>query len=342
MEVAVVKCKSYDAREVKSAIRKSLELIEGDKIIKPHSKVLLKINLLLAKEPEYGVTTHPSIVKAVAELIKEQGAIPIVGESSGGADTTENAFEICGIKKICLENNIETINFEKAEMLKIIIPAVRKALPLAKPLFEADVVISLPKLKTHTYMLYTGAVKNFFGALPGEWKNLAHKLAQEPGKFANLLLDIYLATSPKLAIMDGVLAMEGNGPSAGNLKWTNLIIASKDCLALDFVVCKLIGYNPFGVYVIREAVKRNLLALDKIEVVGERLDSLPFKKPISELSKNIFPRVNPKKCKKCWSCVEYCPVNALTKNEFPKLNVEKCIQCYCCHELCPEGAVIVR
>lgn len=345
VKVALVKCKSYAQAEVKSSIHRALELIGGvERIIKPTQKALLKINLLLAKEPEYAVTTHPIIVKAVAELVKELGAIPVVGESSGGVDTTERAFEVCGIKKICSENDIEIINFERMPTTKTAIQAVGRALPLAKPLFDADIVVSLPKLKTHTYMLYTGAVKNFFGALPGDWKNLAHRLAQEPSKFANLLLDILLIIKPKLAIMDGVVGMEGNGPSAGKPIATNLILASEDCLALDFVACKLIGYNPLGVYVIREALRRKLFELEEIEVVGEKLEKvrIDFKKPVSELSKNVFPKVDPKKCRQCWLCVNSCPVNALSKNKFPILDKKKCIQCYCCHELCPESAVILR
>jgi uncharacterized protein (DUF362 family) len=276
--------------------------------------------------------------------VKSKGSVPIIGESSGGVGVTEKAFEISGIKKIASQHNIAIVNFERNITYELEITTLSRKFPIAKPLLDSDLVISLPKLKTHTFMLYTGAVKNLFGALPGKWKNLAHELAQEPGKFANLLLDIYLAVNPKLAIMDGILAMEGNGPSAGKPKWTNLILASQNCLALDFVACQIIGYNPFGIYVIREAIKRKLLAFEKIEVVGEKLENIKidFEKPVSELSKNIFPKVNPKKCKQCWLCVKSCPVNALTENEFPILNKSKCIQCYCCHELCPNNAVILQ
>jgi uncharacterized protein (DUF362 family) len=292
MKVAIVKCRSYALEELISSIKRVFELLKITSLT--YRKVLLKINLLLAKEPEHAVTTHPSFVRAITRYLKEAGIVPIIAESSGGVGTTEKAFKVCGISEIAKLERIELLDLEKVETQKLEFPSISSSLELAKPLLEIP-IISLPKLKTHTYMLYTGAVKNLFGALPGEWKTLAHRLARQPVKFANLLLDLYLILRPKLAIMDGILAMEANGPTAGKPKKLNLILASEDSLALDFVACKIIGYNPFGVYLIREAIKRALLEPEKIEIVGEQLEVIDFIKPRSELSKNLFPKFVSKK-----------------------------------------------
>jgi len=336
MKVSIVKCNDYS--KVKNSIKQSLDLIGGlEKIIKPDDMVLLKVNLLMAKKPEQAVTTHPSVVKAVIQLVKEKGGIPFVGDSAGGAGLTDKAFEVSGIKKVVEEENVELLNFETTGTYRV------KGLNIAKPLLDSDVVISLPKLKTHTFTFFTGAVKNFFGGIPGKQKSELHSKHQKLEDFSNMLLDIYSAVKPKLGIMDGVLGMEGDGPSNGEAVKSNIVLSSFDCIALDYVSSALIGYNPMGIATTRLAYKRKLGETENIEIAGEKIENvkIDFKKSVSEDAKeNVVPIVDREKCKKCLTCISICPVNAITIiNEDITFNRMKCIRCYCCSEICPEGAI---
>jgi len=336
VKVSIVKCEDYP--KVKNAIKQSLDLIGGlEKIIKPNDRVLLKVNLLMAKKAEYAVTTHPSVVKAVIQLVKEKKGIVFVGDSAGGAGLTDKAFEVSGIKKVVEEENVELLNFETTGTYNV------KGLNIAKPLLDSNVVISLPKLKTHTFTFFTGAVKNFFGGIPGKQKSELHSKYPKLEDFSNMLLDIYYAVKPKLGIMDGILGMEGDGPSNGKVVKSNVILSSFDCVSLDYVSSALIGYNPMGIATTRLGVERKLGETEKIEIAGEKIEnvSVDFKKPVSEDAKeNVIPIVDSDKCKKCLTCISICPVNAINIiNDDITFNRMKCILCYCCSELCPEGAI---
>lgn len=336
VKVSIVKCNDYS--KVKNAIRHSLDLIGGlEKVIKPDDRVLLKVNILMAKKPEYAVTTHPSVVKAVIQLVKEKGGMVFVGDSAGGTGLTDKAFAVSGIKSVTEQENVELLNFEKTGTYRI------KGLNIAKPLLDSDVVISLPKLKTHTFTFFTGAVKNLFGGIPGKQKSELHSKHKKLEDFSNMLLDIYSAVKPKLGIMDGILGMEGDGPSNGKVVRSNVILSSFDCISLDYVSSTLIGYNPMGIATTRLAFERKLGETENIEIVGEKLENvkIDFKKPISEDAKeNVVPFVDKDKCRKCLTCVNICPVNAINAvNNNITFNRMKCIRCYCCSELCPNGAI---
>ncbi|MDI6917718.1 MAG: DUF362 domain-containing protein [Thermoplasmatales archaeon] len=336
MNVSIVKCNDYST--MKNAIKQSLDLIGGlGRIIKPNDRVLLKVNLLMAKKPEQAVTTHPSVVKAIIQLVKEKDGIPFVGDSAGGAGLTDKAFEVSCIKKVAEEENAELLNFERTGTYRI------KGLNIAKPLLDSDVIISLPKLKTHTFTFFTGAVKNFFGGIPGKQKSELHSKYPKLNDFSNMILDIYSAVKPKLGIMDGVLGMEGDGPSNGEVVKSNVILSSFDCVSLDYVSSALIGYNPMGIATTRLAYERKLGETESIEIVGEKIENvkIDFRKPVSEDAKeNVVPFVDKEKCAQCLTCVSICPVNAINIiNDDITFNRTKCIRCYCCSELCPEGAI---
>ena len=232
---------------------------------------------------------------------------------------------------------------------------------LAKPMFAADFVINLPKLKTHSATIYTGAVKNLFGCIPGLRKAEYHRLAPDPRDFGQVLADIHQAVKVGLHIMDGVTAMEGEGPTAGSVYPAGKLLFSTDPLALDTVAAAMLGLGIEDIPILKTARARNLgeSNLAEIEIAGDytsppglRGFKLPkrlrYVKPrnykvvirVIDLLK-ARPRVNLKSCKHCNMCVESCPVQAIDRKT-KKINYNICIECMCCHELCEHKAVELR
>jgi uncharacterized protein (DUF362 family)/Pyruvate/2-oxoacid:ferredoxin oxidoreductase delta subunit len=361
-KVSIVRCSDYS--NVKSAIKEALALIGGlGSIITPGKRVLLKPNVLAIRAPEDAVTTHPAVVSAMCELVKEAGGIPLIGDGSGivrpGSTTTSEAFRASGIGAVASACGAELINFETSGYTEVSVPAARQfpRLYIAKAVLEADVVISLPKLKTHELTLYTGAVKNFFGAVPQKFRKQAHAL-EDRDRFGEAIVDIYSIVKPHLAVMDGVVGMEGNGPANGTPIASGVVLASYDCVALDMVASELIGFDPLKVPTNKAALSRGF-GTQNPEIAGVALQDagLKFKLPeggatamlpsflMRALRKHLTvkPFINTSKCVRCKACVLNCSANAIEDTgKILKINQEKCIQCYCCRELCPKDAVEIK
>jgi len=354
-KVSVVKCDSYDEKLVLEKVTYALDLI-GFKI-KKGSNVLLKPNVLSAKSPNEAITTHPSIVNAICRILKEKNCKISIGDSSGiGAfGGTRKAFKKTGIEEIAKRYNAELIPFEESEIVYTEINGkILKRIHVSKSVLDAELIINMPKLKTHTLIGYTGAVKNMFGIIPGGKKSDYHRICGNQATFADLLVDIYNFRKPDLNIMDGIIGMEGNGPAAGKIKKTGVIIAGRSGIALDFVAAKIIDFKTDDILTNKALIKRNLKP--EIEVVGEKNIKVRYKQPVKTIRKapgflikifyslvNPEIKVNKKKCKKCLVCVRACPVRAISLvNNKIKIDRKKCILCYCCHELCPENAIIIR
>ncbi len=356
MKVSVVKCSSYDEDEVYGAVKKSIELIGGIHI-KPGSKVLLKPNVLSARKPEFAITTHPSVIAAVCRILEPMKVKVMIGDSSGMGryGYTKNALEVTGIKEVAERFGAELVSFEGlSQRVKIKDARILTEANIAEPVLKADYIINLPKLKTHTLMKYTGAVKNLLGCIPGGGKAYCHTIAPKAMHFGHLLLDIYSKVKPQLNIMDGVIGLEGNGPgSAGDPKKSNLIIASKDAVALDLVASKIIGFNPMEIQTNKEAIERRIFD-GNFEVVGEKDVSVKFKHPIKMkypafLEQFIFrqamlrPVIIRDKCKACKLCIKACPKHTIHMVEGKAcINDKNCIRCYCCHEMCPYNAIELK
>jgi len=360
--VSIVRCSDYS--NVKSSIKEALTLIGGlESIITPGKRVLLKPNVLAIRPPEDAVTTHPAVVSAMCELVKEAGGIPVIGDGSGivrpGFASTSQALKASGIEAVASACGAELINFETSGYTEVSVPAARQfpSLYIAKAVLEADVVISLPKLKTHELTLYTGAVKNFFGAVPQKIRKQAHAL-EDRDRFGEAIVDIYSIAKPHLAVMDGVIGMEGNGPANGTPIHSGIIMASYDCLALDVVASELIGIDPLKVPTNKAGLSRGF-GTQKPEVKGLPLQeaSLEFKMAeggttamvpsflMRALKKHLTvkPFINTSKCALCKACVLNCSAHAIEEmDKILKINPEKCIQCYCCRELCPNDAVEIK
>ena len=359
--------------DVEKAVFDALNAIEAKSLMKNQGmKILLKVNLLSAKPPERAVTTHPSVVRAVIRWLKQFNPSKIyVGDSSGGSalNSTAVALKTSGIQAVCDEEGVIAIPLEKTE---------RKIYPVPNPLIlneivstnlleDVDLIVNLPKIKTHSQCILTCCIKNMFGTIILTKKAEKHARFPSIDQFCSALVDIYSVSKPQLTVVDGFLAMEGNGPGAGDVvDDLKIILAGYDGIALDTLVCKIIDLDPAKVLYIEKGAIKGIGSsnLEEFEIIGQSIESVfrPFKLPrvmpislrlpsvISEyIGDKIFKstiKIDKEKCKLCGTCWKNCPVDALTPpNELkigeyvPIWNKEKCISCYCCAELCPYEAV---
>ena len=275
--VSVVKANNYDLAELIPAVRKSLDLIGGlNAIVKPGDKVFVKINHLSPPSPaERGIVTHPIFVEAVITLLKEAGAEITVGDDIEEGD--EDGFIISGFRQMCDRQGVKLVNLREIGFVeKPCNGKILKNLYVSKIVLEADVIINLPKFKTHSLTTFTGGIKNLYGVIPAGLRRRFHGDYLRSEDFGQMLVDIYSMLKPQLTIMDGVMAMEGEGPGSGKMRNLGLILASKDAVALDAVASGIIGLKPEDVLTTRYAGERGLGVSDlkKIGVAGEKFDSL--------------------------------------------------------------------
>jgi len=361
VQISVVKCDSYDPAPVEQAVRRVVDLLGGiTTFIKPGSTVLVKPNLLMSKEPEYGITTHPEVVRAVIRILKEINCKIIVGDGPSVwgryIENVDEVYNITGISSVCREENVQLVNFDRRRM--------RDKFPLTVWLDECDYLISLPKFKTHEFTLITGAIKNLFGLVSGTYKTELHKNYFTPSEFAKVLVDICQEARPALTIIDGILAMEGDGPAtSGKARRLNLLLGGADCVALDTVMAKIMGIKAREVLTTKEAVRRGLGEgqLSKIKIQGEDIDKLnikPFILPITSMRINslagplnkivkrlirYYPYSLAAKCTRCGHCVNVCPKKCITlKKRGITVDYKQCIACFCCQEACPAAAISVK
>ncbi len=348
--VAVVRCESYVSNVVGKALRDSLNLIDFK--FKKGTKVLIKPNILGAHTPEQCVTTNPIIVEELCKVLKANGCKIYIGESS--ASETDRAFEVCGIAQVARKYG-QLINFEKERKIKVKInnPS-SKFVYLPKILGEVDLIVNMPKLKTHVLTRMTGSVKNLFGCVPGKAKMGYHKIFASGREMSGFFLDLYQAIKPGLNILDGIVGLEGYGPGAsGEPKKTGLILTSRNGILLDVVAGEIIGFKENEVFTNAAARSRGLIG--KPEMVGNGFNKkVIYKKPISfEQGMGIYQfllRLLPAdkisfhydRCIKCGKCKNNCPVSAIQMKPYPICNPNGCIQCFCCMEVCPKRAVYLN
>jgi uncharacterized protein (DUF362 family)/NAD-dependent dihydropyrimidine dehydrogenase PreA subunit len=356
--VTVQACQDYYLNEVRNAIKACLKPLGGMmQFVKPGMKVLLKPNLLSANTPDQFVTTHPMVVQAVAELVKEAGGIVWIGDSPNSSvkDTQmDYLWRRTGMADIAKVTSTQLVPFKGVSWTRM----NDYDYFIAKPITEADLVINLPKLKTHTQTLYTGAIKNLFGVIPGARKSAAHIHAPGMKDFSRLLVDVLELVHPGLTILDGVTGLEGNGPAASGTPHSyRCIAASADPVAMDAIMTHTMGYRKGEVLHLAIAGERNLgnANPEQIQIEGDpsvlnfgRLQlptsrwffSIPswLSAPVANQLK-LQPRVNPEKCTGCGTCSKVCPANVITKGKPPLFRLVDCIGCMCCGESCPEGAI---
>lgn len=360
--ISIEQASGYNRAEIKSAIIRLLEPLGGMvHFVKPGEKVLLKPNMLAGKPPEAAVTTHPEVLRAAIELVREAGGIPLVGDSPGIGRVATVAGK-SGMLQVIRETGAELAPFEEA--VEITGTGMFKRFELARPYLEADKVINLPKLKTHEMMTITCAVKNLFGAVVGAEKAAWHlKAGVNREMFARMLLEIYLLRKPDLNIVDAVTAMEGNGPGSGDPRQVGLLLAGVDPVAVDVIAAEIVGIPKKLLYVERVAQQMKLPGADRsaIQTTGASLDEVKvreFRLPhISDVQwglplflKNYLrrhltsrPYALDEKCRVCGICSDACPPRAIEiVNRHLHFDYNRCIRCFCCRELCPHGALGVR
>lgn len=365
--VSIIKCGSYERAEIERSLESLLSNLGGiASFIKPKEKVLVKPNLLRAAYPDDAVTTHPEVLRALIKTLKTLGADVVVGESPAGANRIQNVRDILrktGIGSVCDEMSAPFVLLDR-ELIEIDVPGARmfKKLVVGKAITDADKVIGLAKLKTHDLTGFTGAVKLMFGVIPGLEKPRYHLRVPDLEEFANFLVDTYIAVLPELSIIDGVVAMDGPGPSTGDPFKLGCMIASANGASADIVAADLIGCDSEVSSTCRVTIERGLTPdLSGIEVIGDSLDDLKekaFRLPsgakkskvpdfLREFFKNSlvnYPRVNIHLCKNCGACTEGCAAKAISVGSegFPQIDKQRCITCYCCNELCPESAIVIE
>lgn len=366
--VSIVKCERYS--DSQKAVDKALSYLGGMKsFVHPGDKVLIKPNYVMKRNPDEAATTHPALLHAVICAVEECGGKVIIAESPGGAYNQailKGIYSVCGANE-AIEGTNASLNFDCGfQEIHYNQGHTLKAFTIIDPVLDADVIISLPKLKTHAMTSYTGAVKNLFGIIPGTHKAEMHFRLKDRQPFCSMLVDLYECVRPTLSIMDGVWGMEGNGPTSGHNRHIGIIMASANGHALDMAACKIIGYEPDEVETVAEAVRRGLIPdkPDKLEILGEDINKLvikDFAKPESHFNLlkllSLPPVLNaavenmlasrPKplynKCIGCGECMRCCPPKAINmKDHKPVIDKRKCIRCFCCQELCPKHAMVIH
>lgn len=355
-KVAIARCASYETRAVQDAVRRAVDLVGGmASYVRPGAKVLLKPNLLSPRPPEDAVDTHPEVVRAVARLVKESGGTPVIGDSPGGyGDNIEEIFTASGMREMAKEEGVELVRFKASRYIQ--------GVPISRHVFDCDVFISIPKFKTHIISVLTAALKNTYGAIVGIYKAECHSKAPKEEDFAKMIAHIHSLARPHLNILDGIVAMEGDGPSSGRPRRMELVMASADAVALDSCLAIIMGLEPDGIHMIREAAKIRLGESDagRIEITGDDIAGfvkrdfkLPQTSPLKVLPKGMLetlaklvvfkPFIDPDVCNGCNLCKLTCPVGAITSDgDRCKVDYAKCVRCMCCHEVCPYRAISVK
>jgi len=363
MRVALHRLRSYQPEQVETALQKLLQPLGGiEAFVKPGLKVLLKPNLLSGKSPDQAVTTHPEIVRGMIHLVQQAGGLVSVGDSPGLGNPAQVAQK-AGIMEVIEATGARFAPFAESVPVRIGSGTFHQ-LELARDILDADLIINLPKLKTHQMMGLTCGVKNLFGAVVGMRKVRLHLQAgADKSFFALMLLDLAEKVAPALTVVDAVVGMEGNGPGSGDPVPIGTLLAGSNPLAVDAVACELVGVKPDAVWTQKVALERGLTGatLAELELFGEALDALKLSsfKPskttdvnfgLPKLLKNHLkhattarPVIEHPQCVLCELCAKHCPPQVMSMRDGKlRIDHDSCIRCFCCQELCPQGAIVTE
>jgi uncharacterized protein (DUF362 family)/NAD-dependent dihydropyrimidine dehydrogenase PreA subunit len=369
-KVAIVRCESYDETLVFEAVKKAIDLIGGiGSVVSKGEKILMKPNILTGAAPESAVTTHPAVFAAVARILTESGAVVSYGDSPGFGKPAD-ALAKCELTPVAERFGLRLADFERGQSCENPEGTIGKRFELANGCLEADGIVSLPKMKTHQLTRVTGAIKNQFGCVYGLNKAAFHMKVPNQVHFSEMLVDLNKMLPMRLFVMDGIVAMEGNGPRNGTPVPMNCLIVSTDPIAVDATFCRMIDLDPEYVPTITFGHERGLGNYDlaDIDYFGDRAENFRkssfdvVRKPVVDertaglggipafLRNALYPRpvIDPAKCVKCGVCVESCPVEGKAlgfrkgRKKPPVYSYEKCIRCYCCQEMCPYKAITVK
>lgn len=367
-DVSIVPCGDYEDEGVEAALRAVLEPIRGLDFVQPGMRIGVKVNLVTAMKPETAATVHPALVCALVRLLREKGAEVVLGDSPGGiyaASYLKVVYSVCGMREAerfgaRLNDDFSTTEASFPEAVQA------KSFPYTAWLGKVDAIIDLCKLKTHAMMGLTCAVKNFFGSVPGTRKPELHYRYPRAEDFANVLVDLYEYSRPRLCICDAVIGMEGNGPTQGTPRKIGCLLAAQNGHCLDAVAAGLIGLKPREIPTLRAAMERGLVPAEpeEIRVSGDPVrfavpdfktvpaqtnvffeifgKGLPGKLGDYAAARILtpFPKLDASACVGCGKCAQVCPAKAITmRRQKPHIDRRVCIHCFCCQEFCPKGAM---
>lgn len=362
--VALKECRSYDRELVEKRVDALFDLLGGPEAFASKGQsVFLKVNALIGAAPEKGITTHPEVVRAVVGQFQKVTDRVIIGDSPGGPFTAgylKRVYEKTGFADVAKDTGAE-LGFDTSTAL-VQIPGGKalKSITICKAMVEADCLVSVSKFKTHMFLNISGAIKNLFGSVPGGNKFTYHSRFTKDSDFSDLIVDVLLASSPDLNVVDAVVGMEGNGPRAGNLVEMGTLAAGRSAVDVDTLMMGLIGIDAEKDKPLAAAMRRGMSTgrIEDLDVLGDDPSALsypgfqlPTKKDISEhvpdfLMKQfgswmaLRPLPVEGRCTACKRCAEICPAGAITiEGGLARVDLKKCVRCYCCHELCEFDAI---
>lgn len=366
---------TYDTQLVEAAVETLFSQLEVS--FTAHMRILLKPNILAKHPPEHAVTTHPMVVAAVIHACIRRGAKAeniVLADSSGGVynpTQMKSFYNTCGFSPLKASEGISLYTDCQSTVYPTPNGKVAKAFDIINPVLEADFIINLPKCKSHVMTGMTAACKNMFGIVPGLKKSQWHMRFPDKERFGNMLIDLMEAIPPDMAILDGIVAMEGDGPAGGTPRQVGVLMASTDMVNLDLAIAHMMGLNPMRVPYLQAAHQRGLGdgAIDLSTVVGDlpvlsnwqlpksyqgsNDASVTFANQIPKmfrpLVRNIEQQAAPRPivckslCIGCGKCKEICPQDTISiANKQAKIHHKNCIRCFCCHEVCPVKAIDVK
>lgn len=364
MKVFAEKIAEYELPAVSRFLSRVFAELDLKEKLKDSHTILIKPNLLGVYEPDRAVTTHPVVVEAVIMILQALGKEVWLGDSPGGAVSVERVWEVTGMKALCEHYQVKLVNFN-AGGVKSLQVGERQYNPV-DIFYQVDAVIDIAKYKTHQLMSYTGCIKNLYGLIPGLKKSDYHSKYPSVEEFGRVISDIYQLSRQQIClnILDGIMGMEGEGPSAGEVRRFGMLFASESGSALDWQAARMMGFARHEVEYVytcleEEGIKESAIEVEaaakditfsnvKIKRIGKVLQ-LFQKSPagIQNLFRGLFnyyPAFNDH-CRLCGVCRDSCPVGAITIKagaRTPEIDLNKCIKCMCCHELCPYQAVYIH
>ena len=368
--ISVTRTPDYEPERVYRDVRLHLERFGLPGRLRPGTRVLIKPNLLMKRRPEEFTTTHPAVVEAVIRCLKEGGITDItVADSPGGlysAPLLHGIYEASGMAEVCRRQGAKLNESTESQELRREENRLVKSFPIIRPVCEADFIIDIAKLKTHAMTGLSGAVKNLFGCVPGLTKPEYHWRFPQRELFGEMLVDLCETVRPGFALVDGVQAMEGNGPSGGTLRELGMLAASDNLYDLDFFLCYVIGADPREICMVKSAMDRGLCCgrMEELTLLGEMPRVKPFRLPqdkgidfmghlpralrgpAQRVVHRFFtsrPAIRRRDCVGCGKCAESCPAKTIAiRDRKAVIDYRKCIHCFCCHEMCPVRAIDIK